>query len=1131
MPNDKNQTVMNASNLVDILRWRAAHQADRLAYVFLEDGEEEAARFTYAEVDRKARILAAYLQKHKTHGQRALLLYPAGLEYVAAFLGCLYAGVIAVPAYPPRNNRSLQRIDAIVSDAEAVITLTHSDIVSNIEKKFETDPVLSAMKVVATDLLPATMAEEYEEVSISAEDLAFLQYTSGSTGTPKGVMVSHGNLVHNERQIQEVFGTSSDSIVVGWLPLYHDMGLIGNVLNPLFVGYPCYLMAPIAFLQKPARWMQAISKYKATISGGPNFAYDLCVRKITPQEREGLDLSSWVLAFNGAEPVNARTLEAFTETFSAAGFVYNHFRPCYGLAEGTLLAAAEWHDTPARVYDVKGEALEQNVVEPAPEENPDTRSLVSCGAALGNQQLEIVHPETRMPLANGQVGEIWLHGGSVAQGYWKRPEETLHTFQAQMAQTNGHGHATNGVHTFLRTGDLGFKSENHLYVTGRLKDLIIIRGRNHYPQDIEATVENSHNHLEKGACAAFSIDIDGVEKLAVAIEVKRVNMRTLTPRSVIQAIRKAVSENHELQVYAVLLLRPRSIPKTSSGKIQRHACKIGYLNGTLSVVNSNVITQQANEETDATEAFLDRGALSSLPTTERQTLISFFLQQLVAKSLKVSVSEVNPKKSLSTLGLDSLDTIELKLEIERNLKVSVPMDEALNELSVSELAEKISAQLSDEAPEVTEHPSEDAPKRDLFDKCDTDSGYFGKYRLQKDMYFTQPLLEGIPGPRMKFQGRDVICWSINNYLGLIGNQAIQSRAEEAVAEFGLWSPMGSRMLTGNTLRHLELEKRLAAYLGKESSIVFNFGYMGVMGTIDAVTDGNDTIIIDSLSHACIVDGALVASQGKQFRVFRHNDMESLEKQLKAANEQRRGGVLVVTEGVFGMTGDIGQLDEVCALKNKYDARLFVDDAHGFGVMGATGAGTGEHLGVQDQIDLYFGTFAKSFASIGGVTAGDERVVDYIRYNARTHIFAKSLPLAYIESLLTTLDYVENGEAQREQMWRISHRLQEGLRALGFNLGNTVSPITPVYVPAGDEKTATEAMKLLRTEYGIFVSAVTYPVVPRGVVLFRLTSTASHTDEDVDITLEAFEKLRDHLNIEPSLEQSSSVPGDLVRPTH
>ena len=324
--------------------------------------------------------------------------------------------------------------------------------------------------------------------------------------------------------------------------------------------------------------------------------------------------------------------------------------------------------------------------------------------------------------------------------------------------------------------------------------------------------------------------------------------------------------------------------------------------------------------------------------------------------------------------------------------------------------------------------------------------------------------------------------------------------------------MGSRMLTGNTQKHLELEQRLAKFCQKPASIVFNYGYMGVLGSISALIEQKDQIIIDSQSHACIVDSALLSSVGKQFRIFNHNDLESLESQLKAANQARRGGILIVTEGVFGMSGEVAPLPEICALKEQYGARLMVDDAHGFGVMGKTGKGTGEYLNIQSQIDLYFGTFAKSFAAIGGVTAGEEMVVDYIRYNARTNVFAKSLPLIYVEAVTAALNLIEHEPELREQMWRIAKSLQSGLRELGFNLGKTQSPITPVYVPAGDEKTGQEIMRMLREEYGVFVSGVTYPVVPQGIFLFRLIPTASHTDEDVDITLKAFKAIRDQFKI-------------------
>ena len=1119
MKTSQPSTLLAVDNFVDVLQLRAAQDSDDLAYTFLIDGEVEGEALTYAELDQKARAIAVMLQQKGMEGERALLLYPAGLDYISAFMGCLYAGVIAVPAYPPRRNRSLNRIEGIVQDASAKITLTKDSILQDIARRFAEDPALEDMVVVSTDDIDPESAEAYLKPDISSDTIAFLQYTSGSTGQPKGVMVSHGNLIHNEKQAQQAFGTSRESICVGWLPLYHDMGLIGNVLNPLFVGYPCYLMAPVSFLQKPVRWLQAISRYGATVTGGPNFAYDLCSRKVTPEQRDQLDLSTLEVAFNGAEPVRMSTLNRFSDTFGPVGFKKERFHPCYGLAEATLFVASNKPQADVTATCISANALEKNVMEPADASDDDAHWIIGCGNAWMEQQLYIVDPETGQQKPDNQVGEIWVTGASIARGYWNRPEETEKTFGVSIEGDPA-----------MRTGDLGFLNEGQLYVTGRLKDLIIVRGRNHYPQDIEKTVQNSHPALEPDACAAFSLDIDGVEKLGIAIEIRRVNMRNLDVEEVVKAIRKAVSETHELQAHTILLLRPLSIPKTSSGKIQRHACKNGYLNNTLKVLGSSSI-EAVDETEESAESFLDRAALANLPLKERSTLVSFFLQQLVAKSLKVPVSSVDPNQSLSYLGLDSLDTIELKLEIERHLKTSVPMDDALNDMSVADLAEKLSYQLSAVPEEAPRQSTLESDHRDLFEKCDLDGGYFGKYRLAKDTYFTQPVLEGVPGPRMRFQGREVICWSINNYLGLIGDPAIQQAAADTVRDYGIWTPMGSRMLTGNTHGHINLEQDLAHYLGKESSIVFNFGYMGVMGTIDSVTDGSDTIIIDSLSHACIVDGALVASSGKQFRVFRHNDMDSLEEQLKAANESRRGGILIVTEGVFGMTGDLGPLDQIVALKEKYGARLFVDDAHGFGVMGETGAGTGEYLGAQKGIDLYFGTFAKSFAAIGGVTAGDERVIDYIRYNARPHIFAKSLPAVYVNSVHAALDLVRNGHDRRAQMWHIAHRLQEGMVNLGFNIGSTKSPITPVYVPAADEETATAAMRMLRTDYGIFVSAVTYPVVPKGVVLFRLTSSAAHTDHDVDETLEAFAKMRDRLNLSSNgTGKVASVTGNLVDPT-
>jgi glycine C-acetyltransferase len=408
---------------------------------------------------------------------------------------------------------------------------------------------------------------------------------------------------------------------------------------------------------------------------------------------------------------------------------------------------------------------------------------------------------------------------------------------------------------------------------------------------------------------------------------------------------------------------------------------------------------------------------------------------------------------------------------------------------------------------------------DLFEKCRTDGGYFGAFRVKNDHYFSQPVLEGRVGPRMKFQGKDVIVWAINNYLGIAGRQELTADAADALVEHGPSAPMGSRLLTGNSEAHIALEKRFAAFLQKPGSIVFNYGYLGVLGTVSALVGRDDVVVIDSLSHASMIDATVLASAGRRFRPFKHNDMKDLESHLEAARKGHKGGILVITEGVFGMKGNLAKLPEICDLKDRYGARLFVDDAHGFGVMGANGRGTGEHLGVQDRIDLYFGTFAKAFAAIGGVTAGDKDVVEWVRYNARTNVFAKALPHVYVSTVARALTIVETEPRLRERMWSITRRLQSGLAELGFDIGDTQSPITPVYVAAGSEQTAMTMIAMLREQFGVFVSAVTYPVVPRGVVLFRMIPTAAHTEEDVDQTVTAFARMRDALKLDLSTKPS------------
>ncbi len=570
----------SVQTLTDLLRWRASNQPEVRAYTFLEDGESQETRWTYGELDRRARAIGAALQEHKGAGERALLLYPPGLDYIAAFFGSLYAGVAAVPAYPPVQLQAVTRILSILQDAKPRFALTTREILESVNALAETYPVLRDIRWIATDGLEEGLEDGWKRPAITGDSLAFLQYTSGSTSAPKGVMVLHRNLMANEAMIQQGFGHDERLTICGWLPLYHDMGLIGIVLQPMYLGAHGVVMSPWAFLQRPIRWLSAITKYRATTSGGPNFAYALCTRKVKPEQLASLDLSSWQVAFNGAEPVRADTLSQFADTFAPAGFRREAFYPCYGLAEATLFVSGGIASEPPRSLTVDAAALEHNRAVSA-QPGPAARTLVSAGRSWGDCLIRIVNPESLAACAPGEVGEIWTSGPHVTHGYWGREETNAETFQARI-QGSEEG-------PFLRTGDLGFLVDGELYVTGRIKDLIIIDGRNHYPQDIELTAERQHEALRPGCSVAFSVDHPEGERLVVLVEVNARysaaaqddGAHTLDPLQLQKQIRQAVSAAHSVEVHEVVLLQQGEVLKTSSGKVQRRACKAKYQEGSL----------------------------------------------------------------------------------------------------------------------------------------------------------------------------------------------------------------------------------------------------------------------------------------------------------------------------------------------------------------------------------------------------------------------------------------------------------------------------------------------------------------------------------------------------------------------
>jgi acyl-CoA synthetase (AMP-forming)/AMP-acid ligase II len=584
---------MRVTTLVELLGERARRSPERPAYVFLRDGETEATRLVLGEIDRRARVVAATLRRLKARGERALLFYPTSEDFVTAFFGCMCAAVIAVPVPPPglgRLTRALPRLQAILHDSGARLVLTTSRVCASLPTIVSAAPDLEALHWLATDTLPPAGDEGWLDPGVDSNSIAFLQYTSGSTADPRGVVITHANTLHNLASMQERFANNEDTVCVSWLPLYHDMGLIGALLGTLYGGGRLILMSPEAFLQRPVRWLQAISRYRADLSGGPNFAFDHCTARITPEQRATLDLSSWTLACTGAEPVRAATLERFARTFAACGFRSEAFYPCYGLAESTLLVTSGARSAPFGTTTVQPKALERGIALEATEDDHTdaVRRVVACGRSLDDQRLAIVDPESRRECQPREVGEIWVSGPSVAGGYWNRADETERVFGARLSGVDDR--------VFLRTGDLGFMDEGNLFVAGRLKDLIIINGRNHYPQDIETTVEAADPVLQQGACAAFSIDADGDERLVIAAEVQRAAGTRRNGTGVddtVRAIRQAVAEVHGVEVHAVRLLKPGTIPKTSSGKLRRLACRDAFLSGTLDVVGGEANVQSA----------------------------------------------------------------------------------------------------------------------------------------------------------------------------------------------------------------------------------------------------------------------------------------------------------------------------------------------------------------------------------------------------------------------------------------------------------------------------------------------------------------------------------------------------------
>ena len=1122
------------TNFTDVLQHWAIHRPDEDAFVFT-DVESIEEKLTYAQLWEEVRALAGALQDQCRirAGDRVLLLYPPGLEFVVGFFACHAAGAIAVPAYPPRRNRKASRIRSIVVDSDARWALSTQSVVDLLKGDQPHDDLIG-VQLVGTDTPAMRDVSKWRRPKLQDSSLAVLQYTSGSTGSPKGVMLNHANLIANSELIREGFQPAAGTVCMSWLPTYHDMGLVGGVLMPLYIGRVDVLTSPMTFLQRPLRWLQAITRYGVTVSGGPNFAYQLCVDKIPEEELQGIDLSTWDIAFNGAEPIRSSTLEAFCEKFEPYGFQRSAVLPCYGMAETTLIVTGGPAEPRPVLQTFDGSGLEEKTVRPVEGTDEHARKLVGCGAVLSGEKVTIVDPESHRVLAGNEIGEIWVQSPSVGVGYYQRKEATERTFNAYTDQGEG---------PYLRTGDLGFLYDGQLYVSGRLKDMIIVRGVNRYPQDIEETVERASEVVQAGSVAAFAMDYEGREQLVVVAETVRV--RDIDWDANLQAIRRAVTEEHELPPDAIYLVRNSSVPKTSSGKIQRHACLHAVRDGDLKIIAKWVRWEEAKGGGFASDAQPMMKAAAAANSSEEidEANVNPVIVEAIQRHVRQIAGERANKLELNTnivldLGLDSLERLEIARMLERTFGGRFP-EQVLDEIETigqtalaverylpSGAGARAESFLNGETPAANLTVEVSAASEKVSVEPESKVEEFAEYRRLQSAK-QQMMMTGVPNPYFTVHdgvvrdttvigGQELISFASYNYLGLSGHPNVVDAASQAVQKYGT-SVSASRLVSGEKPIHGELEKKIADWIGVDDSILMVGGHATNETTIGHVVGAGDLIVHDSLAHNSIVQGALLS--GARRRPFPHNDFEALDRMLAEIRHQYRR-VLIAIEGVYSMDGDFADVPKFIEVKKRHSAMLMVDEAHSFGTMGSTGHGMAEHFGINARdVDIWMGTLSKSAASCGGYIAGSKALVELLRYTAPGFVFSVGAPPAQVAAALAALETLEIEPDRVERLRERSDLFLSLCREAQLDTGDSEgTPVIPVIT--GNSMVALRLSNRLRGD-GINVQPILYPAVDESAARLRFFITCEHSEEQIRYTVEKVAERYAELGFSPKALASTT----------
>uniref|UniRef100_A0AAV1UEW7 Polyketide synthase n=1 Tax=Peronospora matthiolae TaxID=2874970 RepID=A0AAV1UEW7_9STRA len=1131
-----NGVAVNMEPVVAELKRRAASikWRHKIVYTFLDDLGRETVNLSFDDVDKAARKVAAALQRtaQAVKGDRVMLCYPPGLDFALAFWGCLYAGVVGIPVYPPYPGtlaKDLPKFNRLVEDSGAAIVLTNTTY--HLASKMATvKGYFSAAKTswpahlqwLTTDSLPDSLVAQYDEedaLSLTHNDVAFFQYSSGSTSAPKAVMISHGNL---KAQLKTWESIEPTDVMVSWLPSYHDMGLVGFIITPCVTGARCVSMSPISFIKDPSLWMSTASKYKATHVCAPNFGFALAARKTSDKQAAAMDLSRLKHTICAAEPIRRESLEAFASKFKAAGFDIDTFNCGYGLAEVTLVCTGQDPPQKPTLLDVNKRVLETQhrvVVVGSKKGNSRTATgviqFVGCGKAMPTFTILIVNPSTKELLDEMEVGEIWVQGPSVAVGYWNRPGSTREMFCAQLAGTKSSND------TYLRSGDMGFLCKGELFVTGRLKDLIIIRGRNVCPQDVEASVENSHPHVRPGCTAAFSIEKDDEEALVVVAEVRNGCSQQML-EAVCREIVKTVLTEHQLKCEGIVLLRQKTIPKTTSGKIQRSASRTQYLDGTLAkpLFEFKAKASRTNASSAPVTAEAVKEVVSSGQLKTPDEILAWLLENVAQETKVVATNDagsmasdsinIDPNTPWAMFGMDSVAIVGLSSDLGEFLgcivspsaffqydtpfKLANAPGLASGDLADGQIDDSVDGVGSLQPAATVEEIDESSFEIEKFPEVQL---LLGQMKQFEEAGLRVPFLETLTPEKRRMTN-----YNTYNYLGNASDPEVAAASKDGIDQYG--TTMSSSPIVGQTQVNVDLEKALSTFFNAEASILFVGGWVANVTTIDALVSKGDLILCDALNHDSCVNGQRLS--GATILPFPHNDTKALERMLsKLRTKYRR--VLIVIEGIYSMDGDIPDVHEMIRIKKKYKALLFLDEAHSFGTMGATGRGICEHLDVDPKdVDVRMGTMSKALGSVGGFIFGSHTLTEYLKHCAGGFVFSVGLAPACGSAALRSIQLMTENPSRTITLQERSKKFYDLCKMHMIPMGeNTFRGAPVVVVMIGSTIATAKASEFLAT-YGINVKPIVYPAVEEGKCRLRFFISALHTPkqlEDTVLTLKTY----------------------------